>query len=468
MRFYSNVRYTKIVYFTKNYYTVSKSKKTRKFDLCWITNKILIHLYYQNILSHFLTFLTMKKTISCFFLFFSFFQTIAVLQAQHCGYIHQKNEEIERYTAAYVRDFDLKARPRAVVKIPVVVHVIWNTAAENISDTQIRGQIDSLTKDFRKKNTDAANIPTQRFRDAAVDCEIEFCLASRDTLGNPSTGIVRKRTETPNFGDGSGRTKIYYSSLGGDDAWRPSRYLNIWICAFSEGEINGYSTPIAKVLTTSPAEDGCVINYKAFGVSPNNFPTRNKGRTLVHEVGHYFNLLHVFGKDNTCNDDDEVEDTPKQAGPNSGCPSFPAPVSCVGNGGDMFMNYMDYPYDECVLMFSKGQKARMWAVLDTFRSGLILRGPSCDPFVATNDIAEKQWSVSPNPATASIKISFPEEWENVPKKIQLTDLTGRILLEKRVYTEGSLFSVENLSNGLYFVRLVIDNQVFTKKIVIAK
>ncbi len=412
--------------------------------------------------------LKMKKRIAYFLLFFCSFGAVNALKAQHCAYIHQKNEEIERYTEGYVRNFETRARPRAVVKIPVVVHVIWRTAAENIPDVIIRGQIDSLTKDFRKKNVDAANIPSQRFRDAAADCEIEFCLATRDTLGNPSTGIVRRQTDIVNIGDqyiDSERRKVYYSDFGGDNAWRPDRYLNIWVCATID--FNGWSTPIA-LLQTRPAEDGCVINVRAFGVSANNFAGRNRGRTLVHEVGHYFNLLHTFGKDNTCNDDDEVEDTPRQGAQNTGCPSFPAAQSCAGNGGDMFMNYMDYPDDNCVFMFTKGQKARMWATLDGFRSGLILRGATCEPFVGTNNAAEPQWSISPNPVSLILIIQTPNEWRNQLKIIQLRDIAGRVLIEKVENTEGVVLSVADVPNGLYFLSISVDNQTFTKKIIVAK
>ncbi|MEY4906176.1 MAG: hypothetical protein RLZZ292_3991 [Bacteroidota bacterium] len=389
---------------------------------------------------------------------------------QECGYVHEKNEEIERVTERYVKNFNTNARPRAVVKIPVVVHVIWRTAAGNISDAQIRGQIDSLTKDFRKRNVDAVNIPTQRFRDLTADCEIEFCLATRDTLGFPSKGIVRKQTNTLNFGEqtsGSSR-RVYYSRLGGDDAWRPSRYLNIWVCEFSEGGILGYTTPLIDALTIKTAEDGCLINVQAFGINANNLVGRNKARTLVHEVGHYFNLLHIFGSDRTCNDDDGVEDTPRQAWLNSACPSLPAPVSCPGNGGDMYMNFMDYPYDECVLMFTKGQKSRMWATLDSYRSGLTLSGATCDPFVATSSVVEPGWTIAPNPATTSFDIILPDEWQYAPKTIQLVDAVGRVIREKRENREGGAFDVQNVPNGLYFVKIKVENQVFVKKMSIVK
>jgi hypothetical protein len=388
---------------------------------------------------------------------------------QECGYAHERNEEIERFTEGYVRDFDTKARPRAVIKIPVVVHVIWRNAAGNISDQQIRGQIDTLTRIFRKKNVDVANVPTQKFRDLAADCEIEFCLATRDTLGFPSTGIVRKQTNILNFGDQTaalGR-RVYYSKFGGDDAWRPDRYLNIWVCEFSEGSLLGFTSPLANAMT-KPAEDGCLINVQAFGINANNLVGRNRGRTLVHEVGHYFNLLHIFGTERTCNDDDEVTDTPRQAWANYGCPSFPAPVSCPGNGGDMYMNFMDYPYDECVLMFTQGQKRRMWAAIDGFRTSLLLRGAACDPFTATSSVAEPTWAIAPNPATTSFDIVLPDEWKYVPKIIQLVDIAGRVLVEKRENTEGVKFDVQHVPNGLYFVKIKVENQIFVRKMSIVK
>jgi Pregnancy-associated plasma protein-A/Secretion system C-terminal sorting domain len=453
----------------KNYYTVALREKTLNLCRYWLTNKILIHLYYENIMSHFSIHVTMKNRISYFFLFLPLFGAFNAVKGQECGYIQERNAEIERFTEGYVRSFHTQSRPRTVVKIPVVVHIIWRTAAENISDAQIRGQIDSLTKDFRKRNVDAANIPTQRFRDLAADCEIEFCLATRDTLGNPSTGIVRKQTTIASFGnefEGT-RRKAYYTNLGGDNAWRPDRYLNIWVCAFPEDGILGYSTPLSIALT-KPAEDGCVVNCRAFGVSDNNLQGRNKGRTLVHEVGHYFNLLHIFGSESTCVDDDDVEDTPRQAGRNSFCPSFPAPQSCPNNGGDMFMNYMDYPYDECVLMFTKGQKARMWATLEGFRRDLTLKSAVCDPFVGTNNVVEAHWSFSPNPTASMLTIQMPDVWRNQLKIIQLTDITGRVLIKKVENTEGSVLSVQDVPKGLYFLSLSVDNQIFTKKIIVAK
>src|SRR5262249_34849941 len=81
----------------------------------------------------------------------------------------------------------------AVIRIPVVVHVIYHTAAENISAAQIDSQIARLNSDFRLRNVDQTDIP-KVFRSFAADTLIEFALAVRDPRGNRTTGITRTQT----------------------------------------------------------------------------------------------------------------------------------------------------------------------------------------------------------------------------------------------------------------------------------
>ena len=90
----------------------------------------------------------------------------------------------------------------------------------------------------------------------------------------------------------------------------------------------------------------------------------NKGRTATHEIGHYFNLRHIWGDTEDCSGSDMVADTPNCAGPNYGKPTFPK-VSCSnGPSGDMFVNYMDYVDDAAMFMFTPQQMARMRTTLD--------------------------------------------------------------------------------------------------------
>ena len=247
-------------------------------------------------------------------------------------------------------------------RIPVVVHVVYKTAAQNVSDAQIKSQIDVLNADFRKKNSDVSTVPAA-FAPLAADTRIEFELAKTDPSGNPTTGITRTATSVNGFSDDDA---VKSASSGGADAWPADKYLNIWVCQLAGGLL-GY----AQFPGGPAATDGVVILHSAFGTTGTAAAPFNLGRTTTHEVGHWLNLRHIWGDDGTgCSGSDFVADTPNQGGPNYGTPSFPH-VSCSnGPNGDMFMNYMDYVDDAAMVMFSSGQVTRMQAALDGLRSAI--------------------------------------------------------------------------------------------------
>ena len=87
---------------------------------------------------------------------------------------------------------------KSIITIPVVVHVVWNTNQQNISDAQINSQIDVLNEDYRRTNIDAINTP-QVWSSISADTEIEFCLASVDPNGAFTTGITRTQTSQSSF-----------------------------------------------------------------------------------------------------------------------------------------------------------------------------------------------------------------------------------------------------------------------------
>jgi hypothetical protein len=115
-----------------------------------------------------------------------------------------------------------------IVRIPVVVHVVYNTATENISDAQIQSQITILNQDFRLLNSLAA-VPTV-FSSLAADSRIEFALAVRDPNCAATTGITRTATTVTSWADFSDAMKA--TATGGIDAWDTTRYLNIWCPVF--------------------------------------------------------------------------------------------------------------------------------------------------------------------------------------------------------------------------------------------
>ena len=265
-----------------------------------------------------------------------------------------------------------------ITRIPVVVHVVWNTPAQNISDAQIASQIDVLNRDFRRTNPDVSTTPAP-FLPLATDARIEFALATTNPSGAPTTGIERRQTSVASF---SGNDAVKSAASGGMDAWPSSNYLNIWVCQLGGGLL-GY----AQFPGGPAATDGVVILQSAFGTSGTAAAPFNLGRTATHEVGHWLNLNHIWGDDGSgCSGTDNVSDTPNQGAANTGVPTFPR-VSCSnGPNGDMFMNYMDYVNDRAMVMFSAGQVARMQACLDGARStigtGVGAIRPSSSPVVS--------------------------------------------------------------------------------------
>ncbi|WP_426493383.1 GEVED domain-containing protein [Hymenobacter sp. 102] len=268
----------------------------------------------------------------------------------------QRLASIENQTQNFIAN-PVAQRTSAVVTIPVVVHVLYNTAAQNISDAQIQSQITVLNEDFNKQNADVSKVPSG-FAGLAANASIQFVLAKQTPTGAATTGIERKSTTKTSWGTDDAMKK---ASTGGLDAWNSAKYLNLWVCNLSGGVL-GY----AQFPGGAAATDGVVILTSAFGRGGSASAPFNLGRTGTHEVGHWLNLRHIWGDANCGND--LVSDTPTQTGQNYGCPSYPKTSACSGNGsyGDMFMNYMDYTDDACMYMFSTGQSSRMNAL---FASG---------------------------------------------------------------------------------------------------
>jgi Secretion system C-terminal sorting domain len=128
---------------------------------------------------------------------------------------------------------------------------------------------------------------------------------------------------------------------------------------------------------------------------------------------------------------------------------------------------MDYTNDECMGLFTLGQKARMMATLNGFRAGL-LRGSGCE-IVSTQDI-DNQWFMSPNPASDYVRITFSKGFKPAISKVYLVDVLGRIYALKAVSkvenTEGPLdISLRGIQNGVYFLILENGDKRVVKKLV---
>ena len=258
--------------------------------------------------------------------------------------------KLEEQTAKY-RATGLRIGDVPIATIRVVVNVVFNDPSQNISDAQIKTQIKALNQDFRNKNRDRTKTPTP-FKGLVSDPRIQFVLDR----------VARTQTSALSFVDDNGVKK---ASTGGVAPVDTTKFLNIWVCPLGGGLLGYAQFPGGPVAT-----DGVVIHYRAFGTKGTAKAPYNKGRSATHEIGHYFNLRHIWGDTPDCSGSDMVADTPNAAGPNYGKPSFPT-VSCNnGPNGDMFMNYMDYTDDDAMFMFTAQQVARVRATLDGPRRSL--------------------------------------------------------------------------------------------------
>jgi PKD repeat protein len=263
-----------------------------------------------------------------------------------------RQDQIDEHAHTWASSY--QSGQRILVTIPVVFHVVYQNATENISDAKLQSQLDVLNEDFRKLNVDFSTVPSA-FQGVGADMEIQFCLATLDPTGNPTTGITRTLTTDAGFDTDD---QVKYTSQGGQNAWDRNKYLNIWVCDMGAAQLLGY----AQFPGGSAATDGVVLTYDAVGRIGISGPY-NKGRTATHEVGHWLNLRHIWGDSNCGND--QVADTPTQQTANYGCKTFPYVTCNNGPNGDMFMNYMDYGNDACLKMFTNGQKTRAQSLFST-------------------------------------------------------------------------------------------------------
>jgi hypothetical protein len=259
-------------------------------------------------------------------------------------------------------------KQRSVITIPYIIHVIHNGeavgTATNIPSAWITAQMAAMNRDFRKANSDIANLPAA-FQSLAADFEIEFCPAVVDPQGNilAEPGVDRVNRNTKGWNAPPYTSTYFDNNVKPNTIWNPDNYLNIWTANLSGGVL-GYatfpSTTLLQGLTSSigtATTDGVVILHTAFGDLNSGLTANyNRGRTLVHEVGHWLGLRHIWG-DSSCGND-FCNDTPTQQTSNSGCPTFPKVTCSNGPNGDMFYNYMDYSYDACLYCFTNDQKTR--------------------------------------------------------------------------------------------------------------
>lgn len=259
----------------------------------------------------------------------------------------------EAYKTGYQNGSN-KSASAGTYTIPIVFHILHTGGAENISDAQVIDAVNILTRDFNKTNADTAGVVVP-FKNLIGNTQFDFVLATKDPNGNCTNGIMRYNDVNT---DWSGNFSDYAYS------WPPTRYLNIYVVRSMGGGAAGYTyLPGSGV---PAAMDAIVIlNSYVGSIGTGNLYT---SRALTHEVGHWFDLPHVWGFNNqpgvACGDDG-ITDTPISKGYTS-C-NLNNAAQCTPGVIENVQNYMEYAY--CPRMFTVGQATRMQTTVNSFVNG---------------------------------------------------------------------------------------------------
>jgi hypothetical protein len=353
----------------------------------------------------------------------------------------------------------------SVITIPVVVHILYHTDEENLSDAVVQSQIDVLNQDFARLNQDAILTPAV-WQNTAAAVGIQFCLASIRPDSVPSTGIERKHTDLTSW---QSFNDMKFENQGGLNAWDRDHYMNIWV-----GNLEGNAIGITQMPygMTTAATDGMCISYKTFGRIGNHLDSRyNLGRTVTHETGHWLGLYHIWGDDSgncitTGGGSDLMDDTPDQVDNTYDCPVFPVTDACSpAYPGIMFMNYLDYTDDACMNMFTNDQAAKMRYVLDNIRTTIRDNVSSCSGAITVS----LPIKLFPNPVSDDVLI---HTYFNTPASVEfsLKDIFGRELIhQQKSLTSYEIvpFNVTSIPSGVYVVSVNANNYSLTQKVIVA-
>jgi hypothetical protein len=413
----------------------------------------------------------MIRTLLSILLFSISFATMA----QPCATVvpHDQSILFEKWMKAKLSEPRmLSGKEDIIYKVPVVVHVVHQGEmigeGTNISIEQVQSQIDVLNEDFNRLNADTIYTP-DLFKGVAASSQIQFVLAYQDPDGNETNGITRTFSPDSPF-DPTDIDDI--RSLTSQIMWPPEDYINIYVVDLI-GDYIGYSQfPRNDGLSGLPppynAEtDAVIIDYRSFGskVKVNGLDLRagyDQGRSLSHEAGHYFGLLHIWG-DGGCGASDYCDDTPDQEHSYSQC----NPADTVSCGSrDMYENFMDYTQDKCMNLFTSDQVARMHVVLgNSPRRNSLLTSHALDRITGLAEKGSEPIRIYPNPVKENKLIVRSEAAGQLT--VNMFDMNGKILStnEGQHYIELDL---KMASGGVYLIKVSGEKINYISKILVVR
>lgn len=418
-----------------------------------------------------------------------------MLKARMEEYFKTYAEENKQLAEEAARAQSKSTADYANILIPVVFHVVLKQAQiDQMGGTQgiidrINTQLAVINEDFSGKNADITGVPAE-FQSLVGKANITFALAKRDAQGKAKLGIIYKIKDTSFVGFATQDASVKRDVQGGSTPWDHTKYLNIWLTNITSSQQGngqvlgyGYNADYAFNNAGDAALAGIVIHYltlgRKTGIGQNFYSSATeKGRTLTHELGHYFNIWHIWGANapstsTLCTDDDGIDDTPLQAGGNMSCPTGKK-LNCSSKphpGGEMYMNFMDYSTDNCTKMFSKGQ-------VDRIRKETAVNGKThtvtLNPELAfwPADVSPVEFNnkvdIAPNPSTGYFNIMFIEKYDEL-KTISVTNTVGQVVKSIPItdqQTSNYRVDISGLSKGIYIVQMSFETGVISRKLVV--
>jgi hypothetical protein len=398
------------------------------------------------------------------------------LESLHPGTLQQIEALKEN---AFLRLSESKAMDKTLLKtteeiiIPVVFHIVLDSSQVGTLggidgiESRINTQMKVINDDFNGRNADKSKVPSV-WAPLFADMAVSFGLAHVSPSGTYTPGYdIRYAAKGTSFDAENGAKAAKFSVSGGTDAWDNSKYLNIWILnlKITGSTALGITAPPGFPEFTKP-ELGIALNYLSFGsrVNPSQVFIKNfeLGRTLTHELGHYFYLWHTWGDDNgTCAKDDGFSDTPLQGDNSTGTPTFPRLDACTPSGnGIMFMNYMDYTDDISLYMFTLQQAAMVRSQLSP--GGLSYTLTQNKHLVDTQYKPSAKILIGPNPARDYLYLIYDAGF-NPLERVIVMNMWGQKVIET---TEQGItrIDLQSFAKGIYFVHCYFKNEIVKQKI----
>lgn len=390
----------------------------------------------------------------------------------------EKQKKIEQHYLNVMNNLeDYKSKSSvATYTIPVVFHVMHNPnlsigQGSNISLSRIQTEIDNWNLAFNNTGAYAGGPFHCNAGVNSTSVDINFCLATQDPLGFPTTGVERYSFQNGNplfKEDSSPNTGFVDLDMKELSNWDSEKYLNVWVVdkiCFSSSNPNscgviGYATLPG---SSGMIDDGVVVEDAYVGTNANS------SKVMVHELGHYFNLYHTFqggcSSQSCLTSGDLVCDTPLDNTTSyTSCASNQTINSCTNDASvpnspfqsdvqDMYENYMDYSQLSCMNTFTPNQATRMEAVL---MSGggreELTTSTGCDsPSVTNTQVAFSTTQLSVSEGAADTEDNC-EEYSTFKLKVKISQLpTSSVTLD--FSTSGSATSgrdFELVTNSVIF------------------